>query len=176
MACPSFTLSPIARSQLAEQVQNNGEFHHFLSGADAASGDEPVFQAILAVEQSGPEVSVQVRLGQTVNTLTLRRTEDTARKVAMFLEELTKAYAASTDLELVLRNAVREQGGCYSLPQCGVEGLGVVLTPSTHDPERTIFRFVLNGVGITLPMLLPGDHHHALRLLTGCVDEIKGWR
>ncbi|WP_456025016.1 hypothetical protein [Pseudomonas capeferrum] len=77
-------LSPDARSQLSDQVTQNGTFsHHFL----AADG-RCCSTAVVAIEQGLEAVSVQVRLGSTVNSLTIPKAEDVADRIACFLEEL----------------------------------------------------------------------------------------
>ncbi|KAF2393128.1 hypothetical protein [Pseudomonas frederiksbergensis] len=76
-------LSPDARSQLLAQATQNGTFlHHFFAD------DVRRATAVVAIEQDLEAVSVQVRLGSTVNSLTIPNSEDVAERIACFLEEL----------------------------------------------------------------------------------------
>ena len=77
-----------------------------------------------------------------------------------------------SDVESVLRDAVRLRQGSYYLPAEGVEQLGLLLHPSRSDPARTVFRFELDSVGLTLPLLLPSNQVLAYELLSGCVQEL----
>lgn len=77
-------LSPDARSQLSAQATQNGTFsHHFF-----ADDVRRCATAVVAIEQGLEAVSVQVRLGSTVNSLTIPNSEDVAERIACFLEEL----------------------------------------------------------------------------------------
>ena len=77
-------LSPDARSQLSDQVTQNGTFsHHFF-----AEDGRCCATAVVAIEQGLEAVSVQVRLGSTVNSLTIPKTDHVAERIACFLEEL----------------------------------------------------------------------------------------
>lgn len=175
----TLNLSPDARSQLAGQVTQNGTFIHSLradSGLICAT-------AYVVIEQCSNAVSVRVELGDSVNTITLANRKDTAERVALFLEELATGvtpssvpevdeYLLVSDMESVLRDAVRLRKGAYHLPADGVEHLGLLLHPSSSDPSRTVFRFELDSVGLTLPLLLPSDRVLAYELLSGCVQEL----
>jgi len=77
-------LSPDARSQLLDQVTQNGIFsHHFFAEDGRCSAT-----AIVAIEQGLDDVSIQVRLGSSVNSLTIPKTDYVAERIAAFLEEL----------------------------------------------------------------------------------------
>jgi len=77
-------LSPDARSQLSVQVTQNGTFSHLLYADDGIS----YATAFIAIEQGVEAVSVQVRLGNSVNSLTIANLEDAAERIACFVEEL----------------------------------------------------------------------------------------
>ena len=77
-------LSPDARSQLSDQVTQNGTFSHHLFARDGRC----CATAIVAIEQGLEAVSVQVRLGSTVNSLTIPKTEHVFERIACLLEEL----------------------------------------------------------------------------------------
>ena len=172
-------LSSDTRSQLAEQITQNGTFIHSLHAPNGM-----IFaMAYVVIEQSVSAVSVRVELGDSVNSLTLPQRADNAERVAFFLEELASgaspsrvrevdAHPVGSDVESVLRDAVRLRQGSYYLPAEGVEQLGLLLHPSCSDPARTVFRFEMDSVGLTLPLLLPSNQALAYELLSGCVQEL----
>ena len=172
-------LSPDARSQLAGQITQNGTFIHSLHAGNGVI----CAMAYVVIEQCANTVSVRVELGDSVNSTTLMHREDTAEQVALFLEELANGVSLGSvpevdehlvvgDVESVLRDAVQLGQGTYYLPADGVEQLGLLLRPSCSDPARTVFRFELDSVGLTLPLLLPSDRVLAYELLSGCVQEL----
>lgn len=172
-------LSPDARSQLAGQVTQNGTFIHSLHAGNGVI----CAMAYVVIEQCTSAVSVRVELGDSVNSITLTHCKDTAERVAIFLEELANGVSPTSgpevdehlvevDVESVLRDAVQLGQGTYYLPADGVEQLGLLLRPSCSDPARTVFRFELDSVGLTLPLLLPSDRVLAYELLSGCVQEL----
>jgi hypothetical protein len=125
---------------------------------------------------------VQVRLGETVNTLTVGLL-DAAYRVEHFVEELANLHYERTaqpvlarDLEFMLRNAATSRRGLYLLPQSGMQDLRLLLTAAASNPEQTYFRFLLGGAGISAPMLLPADPDQAYELLSNFVCEIKEWQ
>ena len=175
----TLSLSPDARSQLSAQVNMNGAFSHSLYAENGVI----YATARIVVEQCSKAVSVRVELGSSVNSITLAHRKDTGDRIARFLEELANGVSPSTvpevgehllvsDTELILRDAVRHRRGTYCLPAEGVECLCLLLSPSASDPTRTVFRFELDNVGITLPLLLPCDREQAFELLAGCVQEL----
>lgn len=175
----TLNLSSDTRSQLAEQITQNGTFIHSLHAPNGMI----CAMAYVVIEQSVSAVSVRVELGDSVNSLTLPERADNAERVAFFLEELANgatpsnvrevdAHPAGSDVESVLRDAVRLRQGSYHLPAEGVEQLGLLLHPSCSDPARTVFRFELDSVGLTLPLLLPSNQALAYELLSGCVQEL----
>ena len=172
-------LSPGARSQLAKQITRNGTFIHSLHACNGMI----CAMAYVVIEQCADTVSVRVELGDSVNSITLTQGAGISERVALFLEELARGGAPCSmqggsehlvvsDVESVLRDAVRLRNGSYVLPAEGVEQLGLLLHPSCSDPARTVFRFELDSVGLTLPLLLPSDQVLAYELLSGCVQEL----
>lgn len=172
-------LSPDARSKLAGQVSLNGAFIHSLQSGNGVI----CAMANVVIEQCHSAVSVRVELGDSVNSITLKRQENTAERIAVFLEELANGVSPSSvpeieehllvsDMESMLRDAVRLRQGTYYLPAEGIEQLCLLLHPSNSDPVRTVFRFELDSVGLTLPLLLPNDRGLAYELLSGCVQEL----
>lgn len=175
---PTFSLSFDARAQLAEHVKQNGVFPLSLVCNYAPS----FLQAHLTIEQCGSDVAVQVRLGETVNTLTVGLFDDTAHRVEHFVEELANTHyermaqpILNRDLEFLLRNAATGRRGLYLLPQSGMHDLRLLLT-AAGNPDQTYFRFLLGGSGISAPMLLPADPDQAYELLSNSVREIKEWQ
>lgn len=175
----ALTLSSNARSQLAGQVSQDGTFIHSIH----ASNGMICAMAYVVIEQCADAVSVRVELGDSVNSITLAHRKNPAEEVARFLEELANGIPPCSmqevneqllvsDIESVLRDAVRLRIGTYHLPVEGVEQLGLLLHPSYSDPARTVFRFELDNVGLTLPLLLPSDQVLAYELLSGCVQEL----
>ncbi|RMM00526.1 hypothetical protein APX70_04570, partial [Pseudomonas syringae pv. maculicola] len=169
MIRPTFSLSFDARAQLAEHVKQNGIFPLSLVCNYAPS----VLLAHLTIEQCGSDVAVQVRLGETVNTLTVGLLNDTAQRVEGFVEELANAHyermaqpVFDRDLEFLLRNAATSHRGLYLLPQSGMHDLRLLLTAANDNSEQTYFRFLLGGAGISAPMLMPADPHKAYELLS----------
>lgn len=176
---PTFSLSFDARAQLAEHVKQNGVFPLSLVCNYAPS----FLLAHLTIEQCGSDVSVQVRLGETVNTLTVGLLDDTAHRVEHFVEELANMHyermaqpILDRDLEFLLRNAATSRRGLYLLPQSGMHDLRLLLTAAAVNPDQTYFRFLLGGAGISAPMLMPADPDKAYELLSNFVREVKEWQ
>lgn len=80
-------------------------------------------------------------MGDSVNSITLTHRKDTAERVAIFLEELANGVSPSSvpevdeyllvsDLESMLREAIRLRQGTYYLPAEGVEELGLYCIPA----------------------------------------------
>lgn len=118
MICPTFSLSFDARAHLAEHVKQTGVFPLSLVCNYAPS----FLLAQLTVERCGSDVAVQVRLGQTVNTLTVALRDDTAHRVEHFVEELANSHyepqanpILDRALEFPLRNATASRRGDYLL-------------------------------------------------------------
>lgn len=84
------TLSPDGRSRLASQVTQNGIFTHALH--DPATGAVRA-TATIAIEQCCHDVSLRVDLGESRNSITLPKREDTGERVALFLENLANGEA-----------------------------------------------------------------------------------
>lgn len=175
----AFTLSPLARLQLAEQVSQNGAFTHSLHANDRALNAS----ACVVIEQCLSAVAVRVEMGDSVNSITLARRADTSERVALFLEGLANGvspssvpeveeYLLMSDLEQTLRDALQQRQGTFYLPSEDVEYLCLLLAPSSSDSARTVFRFELDSVGLTLPLILPVDSEQAYELLAGCVQEL----
>jgi hypothetical protein len=179
MISPTFSLSYDARAQLAEHVKLNGVFPLSLVCNYAPS----FLLAHLTIEQCGSDVAVQVRLGETVNTLTVGLLDDTAHRVESFVEELANAHyermaqpILDRDLKFLLRSAATSRRGLYWLPQSGMHHLQLKLTAAASNPAQTNFRFLLGGAGITPLRLLPADPDQAYNLLSNFVREIKEWQ
>ncbi len=175
---PTFSLSLDARAQLTRRIKQTGDFPVYLFCNHAPS----FLKAHLTVEQCGTDIAVQVRLGETVNTLTVEL-PDAAYKVETLLEEVANQHyeriaqpVLARDLEFMLRNAATSRRGLYLLPQSGMQDLGLHLTPATVDVEKTYFRFLLGGTGITALTLLPADPEQAYEVLSNFVREIREWQ
>ena len=175
----TLNLSPYVRLELAGQVNQNGTFIHSLHSHNGVI----CAMAYVVIEQSVGVVSVRVELGDSVNSITLHDSDDNAERIATLLEELAggvsnfcvqggEKHILVSDVECMLREAVRQRKGTYDLPAEGIEQLCLVLHPSSSDPSRTVFRFELDSVGLTLPLLLPNDRVLAYELLSGCVQEL----
>jgi hypothetical protein len=175
----TLTLSPDARSQLAEQISQDGTFIHGLCNSQGLT----VALAYVVIEQCGAAIQVRIELGETRNSLTLARCEATATCVAHFIEKLANGGSPSTaadveqlqigDLEALLREAIRVGQGTYCLPAGDTDlGLYLMLSPASSDPRRAVFRFELSDENLTLPMLLPTDPDQAYELLESCVREL----
>ena len=175
---PTFSLSLDARAQLAERIKQTGDFPVYLFCNHAPS----FLKAHLTVEQCGSDIAVQVRLGETVNTLTVGLL-DAAYRVEHFVEEVANQHyeriaqpVLARDLEFMLRNAATNRRGLYLLPQSGMQDLRLLLTAAASDVEQTYFRFLLGGAGITALTLLPADPDQAYEVLSNFVREIKEWQ
>lgn len=170
----------LSRHELAHQVGRNGTYHHALHDAVTS---EVRATARVVIEQCCDGITARVELGESVNSITLSKREDNGTRLAVFIESLANGVALPigilevgedelvSDLESMLRNAVRERRGTYYLSVDGVESLALLLRQSTSDPKRVAFRFELDGVCLTLPVLLPNDRELAYELLNSCVQE-----
>lgn len=167
-----------ARSRLSQQISLNGVFVHPLQddyGVTSAT-------AAITIEQCDRAVSIRIKLGDSINSITLPHREDTGERAALLVEELANGVVPSErpevqellltgDLEVTLRKAVLMQQGTYELPVEGIEDLWLKLRPSAIDPLRTVFQFELDSVGLTLPLRLPSARHLAYEMLLACVQE-----
>lgn len=174
-------LSTASRQALALQVAQNGTFQHDLY--DAATS-ETVATARLIIEQCRDGMTARVELGESVNTITFAKRRDNAQRLADFMEYLVNnielpvgiveadEHLLVSELEGVLRDAVRERRGTYDLPIEGLEDLALLIRQSTFDPARVSFRFELDGNSLTLPVLLPTNRELAYELLNGCVQDL----
>lgn len=175
-----FHLSLASRHALARQISLNGTYHHEIY--DAVSKEIRAVARVV-IEQCCDGITARVELGDSVNSITLGKREDNGTRLAVFIESLANGVALPidfrevgedlvvSDLESMLRDAVRERRGSFYLPVEGVECLALLLRQSSVDPKRVAFRFELDGVCLTLPMLLPKDRNLAYELLSGCVQE-----
>ncbi|MBC3410065.1 hypothetical protein HU720_01940 [Pseudomonas sp. SWRI51] len=177
----SLHLSMLSRHELARQVTTSGTFHHNLHDSISC-----VIRATasVAIEQCSNGLIARVELGESVNSLTLSKREDNAPRLVAFIESLANGaslpvgipevgeFELVTDLEAMLRDAVRERRGTFYLPAEGVEDLALLMRQSAVDPQRVAFRFELGGSGLTLPALLPTDREVAFELLSGSVAEL----
>lgn len=176
----SLSLSQDSRDQLVAQVGQNGTFVHGLHNAQGVI----VAVAYVVIEQCDRAVGLKVVLGDSRNSLTLARRDDTAQRAARFIEEVAAGepisvpevdeYLLVSELEAMLREAIRLGHGTYYLPDeqdLGLD-LALALRPASSDLRRSIFYFEMHGRVITLPLLLPTDRQQAYRLLTDCVREL----
>ncbi len=174
-------LSLASRQALARQVAGNGTFQHEMY--DAATS-ETLATAQVAIEQCCDGMTARVELGESVNSITLAKRNDNGDRLAIFIESLANDVALPIgipevdehllvdDLESMLRDAVREKRGTFYLPVDGLEDLALLIRQSAFDPKRVSFCFELDGVGLTLPVLLPSDRTLAYELLNGCVQVL----
>ncbi|ORL70292.1 hypothetical protein B7H19_05960 [Pseudomonas putida] len=173
-------LSLISRHELARQSSLNGTFQHDLYDPVTS---EVRATARVVIEQCCEGITARVELDESVNSITLGKREGNGTRLAVFIESLANDVALPidtlekgeaqlvSDLESMLRDAVRERRGSYYLPVEGVESLALLLRQSAFDPKRVAFRFELDGVCLTLPVLMPNDRELAYELLSGCVQE-----
>lgn len=177
----SLRLSLLSRHELARQVSLNGTYHHdLLDGVTSAVRAT----ARVVIEQCCDGLTARVELGDSVNSITFARREDNGTRLAVYIESLANGvalpidvpevdeYLLVSDLESMLRDAVRERRGTYYLPVEGIENLALLLRQSQVDPKRVAFRFELDGACLTLPLLLPSDRTLAYEVLSGCVQEL----
>lgn len=174
-------LSVASHSALSRQVVLNGVFDHDL--IDRTTGAVRGVARVL-IEQCQKGLTARVELSGSVNTVTFARRPDTGERLCRFIESLASGLDLPVDLperdehllvselESMLRCAVRERRGTYYLPVDGVEDLALLLRQSACDPKRAAFRFEMSGVGLTMPVLLPSDRTQAYELLNGCVQEL----
>lgn len=167
----SLHLSLASRLMLANHVGLNGTLHYPVqdsTGAVRATVN-------LAIEQSDDELTARVELGESVNTLTLSKREDTVTRLADFIDSVANGVGVEDmpigDMEAMLREAVNARRGTYYLPVEGIESLALLVRQSPAYPNRVAFRFELDGVCMTLPMLLPSNSVLAYELLYGCVQD-----
>lgn len=180
MQTQSLRLSLASRHALARQVGLNGTYHHELHDAVTT---EIRATAHVVIEQCCDGLTARVELGDSVNTITLSKRDDNGTRLAVFIESLANGVVLPidipgvgedqlvSDLESMLRDAVRECRGTFYLPVEGIDCLALLLRQSALDPKRVAFRIELDGVCLTLPMLLPADRNLAYELLSGCIQE-----
>ncbi|WKN21518.1 hypothetical protein [Azotobacter vinelandii] len=170
------TLPPAARLQLAEQVTQNGTFIHGLSNAHGVIH----CMAFVVIEQCEAATHVRIEMGDSVNSITLARRADTSERIARFVEEVANGVSPSSvpevgeyllvsDLELMLREAIRLGQGEHYLP---VDDLDLCLILTQAQGDRPFFRFELNETSLTLPLRLPSDRQRAFELLMACVRDL----
>lgn len=175
MQTPSLRLSQASRHELARQIALCGTFPHNLYDGSSAAARAT---ANVAIEQCSNGLTARVELGESVNSITLTKSQDNGALLVEFIESLANGLSLAAgipevrDLAGMLRDAVRERRGTYYLPVDGIEDLALLIRQSTTDPKRVAFRFELEGLGLTLPVLLPTNRDLAFELLNGCVAEL----
>lgn len=120
------TLSASARAGLEWQAEANGTFTHTLrAGALAVT-------AYVTVEQCSTAIAVRVEIADRVGSITLARRPDAGQRIARFVEEQANGDSSSSvpepdehelidDMELTLREAIRQGRGNYELPVDDIE-------------------------------------------------------
>lgn len=174
-------LSLLSRHEIARQVALSGTYQHDLHDSVTSAVRAKVR---VTIEQCCDGITARVELGESVNTITLAKREDNGGRLAVFIESLANGTSLPvgipeegenllvSDLEAMLRDAVRMQRGTFYLPVVGVEDLALLIRQSCADPKRVAFLFELEGSLLTLPALLPCDRTQAYELLNGCVAEL----
>lgn len=172
------SLAPDSRAQLAGQIAQNGTFIHGIRTDQGLT----VALAYVVIEQCDAAVHLRVDLGESRNSLTLARRDDTAERAARFIEEVANGesvtvqeageYLLVSDLETLLREAMRLGRGTFHIPDDQDLDLALVLHTASTDPLRSVFHFEMHGRTVTLPLLLPKDRQQAYRMLSDCVQEL----
>lgn len=170
-------LSVASRLMLANHIGLNGTLHYpvqDVTGAVRATVN-------LAIEQSDDELIARVEMGESVNTLTLPKREDTVTRLAAFIDSLANGVGVEDlpvcGIETMLREAVHTRRGTYYLPVDGIESLALLVRQSPTFPDRVAFRFELDGVCMTLPVHLPSNSVLAYELLYAYVrDFVANYR
>ncbi|MNZ14587.1 hypothetical protein D3C78_315140 [compost metagenome] len=175
----TLSLSPAGRPYLAEQATQNGTFTHLLRDQQGMVRES----ATLIIEQCDEAISVRVEIGDGCHSITLRRGDDAGERIARFVEfiangEQDYSVPVQDDLELIsdvermLREAIRLGRGTHCLYMEDDFDLCLCLRPALSDLRRALFCFELNGVSLTLWLMLPADRQVAYELLSGCVQEL----
>ena len=175
----TLSLSPAGLPYLAGQATKNGTFTHLLRDQQGMVRES----ATLIIEQCDKAISVRVEIGDSRNMITLRRGADAGERIARFVEDVANGVSPSSvpevdehelisDDEEMLRSAITLGRGTHYLVM--EDGLDVCLClrPALSDARRTLFCFELNGVSMTLWLMLPADRQIAYELLSGCVHEL----
>ncbi|WP_240999421.1 hypothetical protein [Pseudomonas sp. JAI120] len=89
-------LSPLARSRLSAQITQNGVFVHTFYGDNGVDGAK----AAIIIEQCDSAVSMRVKLGDSINSITLVHQEDTGIRAAHFLEEVANGMPLTAASEV----------------------------------------------------------------------------
>lgn len=175
----TLTLSPAGRPYLAEQATQNGTFTHLLRDAQGIVRG----MANVIVEQCDQAISVRVELGDGCHSTTLPRGDDAGERIARFVEFIANGeqdyclvevdeQEQLSDVEAMLRDAVRRGCGNYHLSTEADLDLCLSLRPGVFEPARSMFRFEMNDEAVTLWSRLPADRERAYELLAGCVRDL----
>lgn len=175
----TLTLSPAGRPYLAEQATKNGTFTHLLRDANGVVCG----MVNISIEQCDQAISVRVEIGDGCHSTTLPRGDDAGERIARFVEFIANGeqdyglvevdeQEQLSDLEVMLRDAIRRGSGNYHLPSEDDFDLCLSLRPGIYEPHRPLFRFEMNGEVLTMWTHLPADHQLAYELLAGCVRDL----
>lgn len=178
------TFSPEARAHLVGQLDNSQERRSgFLCAYPLDDLNHQVVDvAQLMVIPVAGEWHVWMNMSGRTSTVSISRSSPTPERIVQVIEDHVNSdldistdsnvvLHARCDLEWTLKIAVIMKQGTYLIPSADLADLYLIVDGPLNGCKRPIFRFVLNGVSLTLPMHLPESSDLAFRLLMACTNE-----
>ncbi|MCF5805167.1 MULTISPECIES: hypothetical protein [Pseudomonas syringae group] len=179
------TLSPDARNHLVGQLANSQQRRSgFLCAfpLDDVSEQVVVDVAQLMVVPGVAEWHIWMAMAGRTSTVAISYSGATPERFTQVIEDHVNSYFktspgvsvilhARCDLEWTIRIAVVMKQGTYLIPSVELADLYLVIDGVHEGRKRPNFKFVLNGVSLTLPLHLPESTDLAFELLMACAKE-----
>lgn len=175
------TLNAAAFIRLGAQLKLNGTFNHTLRNDQRIS-----MAATVEVEQCRAAMYVLISIGRSRNSITLDRNSKTAAsRLTRYIESIANGepvpmgvaevdeYLLASDMEVMLRTAVRLGRGTHYLPVEGLNDVCVLLRKTSSGRLLA----TLEAEDVSLEVLLPRSAPEAYAMLADNVERfIRGHR
>lgn len=186
------TLSSEARAHLVGQLDNSQQRRSgFLCAFPLDDTSDKVMDVVqLMVTPSAAEWHVWVSLVGHITTVAIPFTSATPERITQIIEDHVNSHFATAtdvsvilharcDLELTVKIAVLMNQGTFLIPSLELSDLYLVIEQVDFQ-TRPDFRFILNGISLTIPVPLPLSKELACKLILGCTNTIiknhsNGW-
>lgn len=174
------TLNAAAFIRLGAQLKLNGTFNHTLRNDQRIS-----MAATVEVEQCSAAVYACIRIGRSCNSIKLDRNSKTAaNRLARYIECIANGeapigvgepgeYLLASDMEVMLRTAIRMGRGTHYLPVEELDDVAVFLCKTSSGRLLA----TLEAEDVSLEVLLPRSAPEAYTMLADNVERfIRGHR
>lgn len=170
------TLNAASFIRLGAQLKLNGTFSHTLRNDQRIS-----MAATVEIEQCSAAIYVLISIGSSRNSITLDRSSKTAAgRLARYIESIANGepvpmgvaevdeYLLASDMEVMLRTAVRLGRGTHYLPVEGLDDVSVLLRKTSSGRLLA----TIEADGVVLQVLLPRSPAEAYATLAESVERL----